>query len=219
MALLRDRDLDGLQATDRKLLYDTGIAPGTARDFARRMRLLLPQGWFPAYRGDELEEAPVLQALLTGFGAVLAYIWQLMGVVRAQTRLGTTSGAFLDMALIDYFGSGKTARLPLEKDSHLRRRIAADLVAPRNTRQAVSDAVRQISGAAPRIIETGTVRDCGAWCHLGGYGAARSRYGARHGGQVVIEVFPKLPVQQFELYAAIKAVKACGVIAWVRMEA
>lgn len=218
MAVLRERDLSALQATDRKTLYDTGIAPGTARDFARRMRLLLPQGWFPAYRGDEAEDAPVLQALLSGFGAVLAHIWALMIAVRTQTRLGTTSGPFLDMAAKDYFGAAGPIRLPLEKDTRLRWRMVERLRAQRNTRQAVLQAVTELAGAPPRIIEPMTVRDCGAWCGIGGYGVAQSRYGSTKGGQFVIEVYPKQPVEQRALHAALCAVKACGVTAWVRVE-
>lgn len=113
MAILRDRDVSSLQATDRKILYDTGIAPGTARDFARRLRLILPFGWFPAYRVDEAEDAPVLQALLTGFGSVLASIWTLMNFVRRQTRLGTTDAVFLEMAAVDFFGPSGMIRLKL----------------------------------------------------------------------------------------------------------
>ena len=218
MAVLKDGDLSALQATDRKTLYDTGIAPGTARDFARRIRLLLPQGWFPAYRGDEVEDAPVLQALLTGFGSVLAHIWALMIVVRAQTRMGTTSGPFLDMAAKDYFGAAGLIRLPLERDTRLRRRMVERLNAQRNTRQAVVQAVTELAGAPPRIIEPMTVRDCGAWCRAGGYGAVRSRYGSAKGGQFMIEIYPRQPVEQRALHAALCAVKACGVTAWVRVE-
>ncbi|WP_438384073.1 hypothetical protein ABHV46_07135 [Asaia sp. BMEF1] len=219
MAVLRDRDVSSLQATDRKILYDTGIAPGTARDFARRLRLVLPSGWFPAYRGDEAEDAPVLQALLTGFGAILASIWTLMSFVRRQTRLGTTDGAFLEMAAADFFGPSGVIRLALEKDTHFRRRMVSSLVAPLNTRAAVSEAVRRLSGAAPRIIELGNVHDCGAWRYAGGYGASRSRYGSRLGGQFFLEVYQKLPVERRALHAAIRAAKASGVIAWVRMQA
>jgi len=219
MAILRDRDVSSLQATDRKILHDTGIAPGTARDFARRLRLILPFGWFPAYRGDEAEDAPVLQALLTGFGSVLSSIWPLMIFVRRQTRFGTTDAVFLEMAAVDFFGPSGMIRLKLERDTHFRRRIVSSLVAPLNTRHAVSEAVRRLSGAAPRIIEPGTVRDCGAWRYAGGYGASRSRYGARPGGQFFLEVYPKLPVEQRALHAAIRATKASGVIAWVRMQA
>ncbi|WP_336762029.1 hypothetical protein [Asaia sp. VD9] len=217
MAVLRDPDLSGLTATDRKTLFDTGLAPGSARDFARRLRLLLPQGWFPAYRGDEVEEAPVLQALLTGFGAVLSVIWHLIIDVKRQTRLGTTQGAFLEMAAVDFFGPGAMARLEQEKDGHYRRRLVTSLAAPLNTRMAVSESVRRLSGAAPRIIELGSAQDCGAWCHGGGYGASRSRYGSRNGGQFCLEVFPKIPVDQRTVQAVIRVTKASGVIAWVRM--
>lgn len=217
MAIMRDRDVSPLQATDRKTLFDTGIASGTARDFARRLRLLLPSGWFPVYQGDEVEDAPVLQALLTGFGSVLAHVWNLRSFARRQTRLGTTENAFLDMAATDFFGPAGLSRLHQEKDSHFRRRLVSSLVAPRNTRVAVSEAVRRISGAAPRLIEPDTVRDCGAWNFSGGYGSGRSRYGTPVGGQFFVEVYPKLPIEQRVLHGTLRATKAAGVIAWVRM--
>lgn len=218
MALLRDRDLSALQATDRKPLYDTGIAPGSARDFARRMRLLLPQGWFPAYRGDEIEHAPVLQALLTGFGSVLAHIGGLMAVVGRQTRLGSLSGPFLDMAVKDFLGGSGLMRLPSEKDTRLRRRMVERMRAQRNTRQAITKAMTDLSGAPPRIIEPGSARDCGAWSRAGGYGVLQSRYGSSVGGQFMIEILPRQPIEAREIHAALRSVKACGVIAWVRME-
>jgi len=218
MAVLHDECVVPLEATDRKALHDTGVALGSARDFARRMRLLLPQGWFPAYRGEETEDAPVLQALLTGYGAIFSHIWQLMKVVSAQSRLGQTSASFLDMAAVDFFGSGSLTRLRGEKDTHYRRRMIAGLVAPRNTRQAVSEAIQQIAGAHPRIIEPGNARDCGAWCLAGGYGAGmHTRYGCRMGGQFILEILPKIPIERRQLNAAIKATKAAGVIAWVRI--
>ncbi|WP_025885232.1 hypothetical protein [Asaia prunellae] len=218
MAVLRDRDVSSLQATDRKTLYDTGIASGTARDFARRLRLLLPAGWFPAYRGDEAEDAPILQALLTGFGSVLASTWTQINSVRKQTRFGTTEAVFLDMTAADFFGPSGMPRLRQEKDSHFRKRMVRSLGASLNTRTAISEIVHQLSGAAPRIIEPGTVHDCGAWRYVGGYGAARSRYGTRPGGQFFLEVYPKLPAEPRVLHAALRGTKAADVIAWVRMQ-
>ncbi|GBQ09697.1 hypothetical protein [Swaminathania salitolerans] len=218
MAIVRDRDDARLHATDRKILFDTYPAPGTARDFARRLRLILPEGWFPVYRGDEEEDAPRLQALLTGFGAVLSQIWSLMGVVRDQTRIGSVRGVFLDMAATDLFGSSGMCRLPQEKDTHFRRRMIEAISAEKTTRRAVSEAVRQIAGAPPRLIEPGSVRDCGALNVLGGYGATRLRYGSLAGGQFCLELMPKLPLTTRALCTAVKDVKALGVTAWIRMD-
>lgn len=163
MAVLYDEGKDILRASDGSVLLDTGPAPGSIEDFAGRFRRLLPTGWFPpAPQGLEAESAPVLAAILRGFGAVLAGIWQLMQECSLQMRLATMSGAFLDMAAEDYFGDGGLVRQASEPDVVYRKRIRAALFAERNTRQAVTNALVAVTGVQPVIIETLNASDCHA---------------------------------------------------------
>lgn len=225
MAFLKDNNACVLQATDRKPLWDTGVVPGSAQDFAGRLRRLLPNGWFPpAPQDDEVETAPVLAGVLLGFGSVFAAIWTLLGQVVSQTRLATMDGTFLDMAAADYFG-GAVFRDDSETDASFRRRIAADLVAPRNTRASVLAAVTAVTGAAPRVIEPMNAADCHALGRIGvpgcgggyGYGSAGLRYGSLHGGQFFIETALG-KASAASVGAAVGRVKAAGVSAWLRVE-
>ncbi|MCQ9154065.1 hypothetical protein [Acidomonas methanolica] len=229
MTLLDDVALGREDASDGKPLWDTGPVPGSAQDFARRLRVLLPSGWFPAPPQDlQTEQAPVLAAMLLGFGSVLAGFWALIGAVAGQTRLATMSGPFLDMAAADFFGTDDVLRQAGESDAAYRARIAASLVATRNTRAAVSAAVQGVTGMAPRVIEAMNAADCHAFGAANaaaagggyGYGAAGLRYGSLTGGQVFIEagVASGAEASVQMVAAAVARVKAAGVTAWIRSD-
>lgn len=227
MAVLTDVSALQEQATDRKPLWDTGVEPGSAADFARRVRSLLPSGWFPAAPvSDQDEQAPVLAAFLLGFGAVFAGAWTLLRQVAAQTRLASMSGAFLDMAAADYFGGTGLLRRKGEVDAAYRVRIRDSLVAARNTRAAVAAATTAVTGAVPRIIEPMSGQDCHAYGRSGlaaagggyGFGASDLRYGSLRGGQFFIETAQGDAAGVSAVAAAVARVKAAGVVAWIRVE-
>ena len=67
---------------------------GDQDDMRSRLRLTLPNRWF----GDL---APVLDGLLTGLGAAWAGLHGLLGLVRVQSRLLTSTAGFLDMSAQD----------------------------------------------------------------------------------------------------------------------
>ncbi|AFW00498.1 hypothetical protein BAR24_04450 [Gluconobacter oxydans] len=227
MARLYDEEGLVLQATDGKALLDTGPVPGSVADFAARLRSLLPAGWFPAPpQGLEEEKAPVLVAILTGFSTVFASIWTLMEKCRRQMRLATMSDAFLDMLAADYFGVDGLPRRASESDDDYRARIVASLVAPRNTRQAVRDALFAVTGVEPVIIEPLNAADCHAHASLAspscgggvGYGCAGFRYGSQSGGQFFLETALGQASDRQVIYQVIERTSASGITGWVRVE-
>lgn len=227
MGILYDEDRNILRASDGSILFDTGPAPGSVDDFAGRLRRLLPKGWFPPEpQGLEEEAAPVLAALLSGFGAVLAGIWQLMLECSRQMRLSTMSGAFLDMAADDYFGESGLVRRASESDNVYRKRISASLFAERNTRQAVTNAIVAATGVRPVIIETLNAADCHALACAAspamgggyGYGADALRYGSLQGGQFFVETQLGKAADLATVCRAVDQTAAMGVTGWIKVK-
>lgn len=139
-------------------------AVGSSSDIVVRLRAALPQHWF----GDD---APVLGAVLGGFGAVWAQLYDVLQTVRRQSRIGTADGAMLDLIAGDFFGS-RLMRRPGQGDAAFRGAILRELLRERATRQALASALTDLTGTAPRIFEPTRPADTGAWGGALGYGAA-----------------------------------------------
>ncbi|GBQ63902.1 hypothetical protein AA103196_0727 [Ameyamaea chiangmaiensis NBRC 103196] len=227
MSTLYDVSGSPLLATDGQPLLDTGIVPYSQRDFARRIRALLPNGWFPAPPGEDgVETAPVLDGVLNGIGFVFAWIFSLLTAVQAQTRIASAYGGFLDMIAADFFGAGVLPRLEGEGDVVYRARIVATLKAPMNTRQAVTAAIAAVTGVQPVVIEPWSAQDCGG---LGarvapgrgggrGYGTRGLRYGTLGGGQFFVETGISSGASSMAVRSAITRTKALGIIGWLKVE-
>jgi len=200
------------------------MSTGDQADFARRLRALLPTGWFPpAPAAGETEQAPVMNGILQGFGSVFAWIWGLFTGVDAATRLATCTGAFVDMFADDYFGVGLFPRATSETDAAYIARIRAALIATRNTRAAISAAVQGVTGTAPTIIEPMKADDTHALGSTSapaagggyGYGTPGLAYGSLYGGQFFVSATLGSATTA-TVNTAINQVKAQGVIAWVK---
>lgn len=132
-------------------------------DMTGRLRGLLPASWFGS--GD----TPVLTALLTGFGTPLAWAHRLYGFVLAQARLATSSGVFIDLFSLDFFGKGLPRRSG-ETDGSYLPRVQGELVRQRNTRAAVARALTDLTGTAPTLMEPWNPSDCAALGYTFGVG-------------------------------------------------
>lgn len=139
------------------------MATGDTQDMAARLRAVLPPWFGPA--------TPVLDAVLAGIGAVFSTIYGLIAFVRAQTRIATASGVFLDMAAADFFGPA-LRRAPGESDDALRAAIEANLLAPKATRGALAATLTRLAGTPPAIFEPARPADTGAYGMALGYGVA-----------------------------------------------
>ena len=128
---------------------------GDTADMLARLKMVLPRRWFA-------DTTPVLDALLTGLGAAWSGLYTLLGNVKAQTRIGTASGVFLDVASEDFLGAALPRRVG-ESDTAYRLRIQQNLLAPRATRASVVEALVNLTGRQPRIFEPLNASDPGGY--------------------------------------------------------
>ena len=134
---------------------------GDTSDMQRRLRAMLPAGWF----GDD---TPVLDQLLIALGAGFSACWTLLQEVVLQSRIATAWGDFLDLIATDFFGT-MLVRLPSEQDDAFRTRIRQTLLRPLGTRAAITTALFELTGKTPVVFEPGRTSDTGGYT-LGGLG-------------------------------------------------
>ena len=195
-------------------------------DFVARLRKLLPASWFP--QGNIAENPyPKLAGLLSGFANVAYQAYVNLVYAKAQTRMATTTDAFLDIASVDYCG----ARLPRnagETDAAFRERITNEALRIRNTRQAIVTALMQTTGRVPQIFEPWNTGDCGAldysialaggpFAGVGCCGDDTSPY------QLFVNAYRPLSTSGFvasdaQIYAMVANCTAGGVIAWTNIQ-
>ena len=144
----------------------SGTGTGSCADMVSRMRAVLPSSWFPLTApGATSSATPVLDGVLSGIGCGWAYCHALIQFVVQQSRISSATGSFLDMICVDFFGT-TIKRMSSEMDNRFRSRIGANLLLPRATRLAVSQAISSLLGAAPTLFEPSRAAD------TGGYGGA-----------------------------------------------
>jgi hypothetical protein len=134
---------------------------GDTNDFLSRLKMVLPTGWFA-------DTTPVLDAVLTGFAGVWSQIFSLIGFVKAQSRIATAAGIFLDIAAVDYLGVALPRR-SAESDSSYSLRIRLNLLMPKATRASVVQAIVNLTGRSPNIFEPLNPTDTGGYNSLMGY--------------------------------------------------
>ncbi len=138
------------------------MATGDNADMTARIQRLLPP-WFG-------ESNPLVNALVAAAAVVLAFAYSLFAYAKAQTRIRTASGIWLDIVAQDFFGT-RIVRAAGQNDDSFRAIILANLLRPQATRQAISDVVQALTGFAPTIVEPFRPVDCGA------YGVGYACYG------------------------------------------
>jgi hypothetical protein len=134
------------------------LATGDGDDFTGRLLGVLPLGWFPS-------AAPILTAVLSGFAAGWAYIWQLLTYAILQTRVATATDEWLDGISRDFNG-GLLPRLTNEQDAAFSARIRANFFAPKNTKAAVVAALVNLTGRTPVIVQPANTGDTGGYTSL-----------------------------------------------------
>ena len=142
---------------------------GDAGDMRSRLRAALPSRWFA-------DVAPVLDGVLAGFADAWSRIFELLDYVRAQGRLASAVGDFLDLFARDFFPDGLRRR-DGEGDDSYRARIRRSLLRQRATRPGLVAVVEELTGGTPDVFEPWRPADIGAWNVLGGYGVA-GRWGS-----------------------------------------
>jgi hypothetical protein len=145
---------------------------GDVADLVARFKSVLPARWF----GDT---TPILDAVVTGLATAWSSLYGLLAAVKAQARIATASGKFLDITATDYFGNSLPRRAG-EADAAFSARIRANLVLPRATRAGLAYALENLTGRTPLVFEPLNASDTGGY-NAGslGYGAAGA-YGSRN---------------------------------------
>lgn len=131
------------------------MATGDTQDIFERLVGLLPP-WF----GDF---SPNRDAFLEGGAATVdSFAYDFYAYAKIQTRIKTATGEFLDLISKDFFGKSLPRRA-LETDESFRKRILATLLREKATRKGISDAIKNLTGFTPRMIELWRPIDCGGY--------------------------------------------------------
>ncbi len=126
---------------------------GDTDNMLERGKALIPRGWFP-------DDSPVLDGLLSGFASVGAHCHALLAYVGKQTRIGTATDGFLDLAAYDFLGL-RVRRKPGQSDESFRALILREIFRERVTRAGIKSAVEDLTQLQARMFEPFNARDTG----------------------------------------------------------
>lgn len=140
----------------------TTIPSITADGFAQRLAATYPNGWASP---EAMQPGGVFYALHKMVGGGLSFVLGAVAYALGSTRVQTAAAPELDLASQDFFGSA-LPRLPGESDTAYRARIEQKLLFDFSfncgaTRQSVIDAIENVTGLAPRVIEPWRPMDTG----------------------------------------------------------
>lgn len=142
----------------------------TPADLSRRIQKQLPNGWFS-------DNSPVKDAIISGLGAGWAPIRDGLDYVELQSRLLTATDYGLDIAVYDFLGD-RLVRKTGETDARFRIRAQREILRPKVTRQAMSDAIYALTGHRPLIFEPCLASDTGGWGR--GFAYGQGAWGSRN---------------------------------------
>lgn len=183
---------------------------GDQEDFRQRLRLTLPTHWFS-------DTAPILDAVLSGFGAAWAKLWDLLRLVQLQTRIATATDSFLDLAATDMFAR-RLKRRTLEPDDLFRARLTRAMRRTRATRASLAEAAKN-TGYSIQVFEPAQPADTGAynvptslaWGVVGGWGSIDMPL------ECLIVATPGNSVFVNELWPEVAQAMPAGGAAWLRI--
>jgi hypothetical protein len=160
---------------------------GTAVDILARVKQTLSKGWFKWV-------APYRDAVIGGLSDSASWNYGLVIYARAQTRLATAYGLWLDILSFDFLGRFLTRNG--SSDDVFRAVIRATILQERVTRKGMISAILALTGNTPGIFEPWNTFDTGAYSGTDGikygsmgYGVGRGGYGNMNlPGQVFINI-------------------------------
>ena len=147
---------------------------GSSANILSRVRSLIPRRWFKW-------GAPIRDAILGGLSDSAAWNYVLIGYARAQTRLASAYGVWLDILAYDFLG--RTLVRNGTADNTFRAVIKATILQERVTRAGMINAVTTLTGKTPWVFEPWNTYDTGAYSGKNGkygsmgYGVGRGGYG------------------------------------------
>lgn len=131
------------------------MATGDQADILRRIHQILPP-WFPA------GASPNLDAVLGSATYAGSFVYGLIQFTRAQARLSTASGGWVDMTGYDYF-QRSFVRPTGWTDAQYVAAIKQRLLNPNGTRPGMVSGVTALTGRAPTICEPWNPGDTMCW--------------------------------------------------------
>lgn len=170
------------------------MSTGDSQDFTLRLKSLLPSGWFGRI-------SPLRDLLLGGLADSLSGAYALIVAVKAQARIATSTGWFLDLTAWDYFGP-RFRRRSGEYDDPFRVRLVAEILRERGTTAGVVKAVADLTGRPASAIRLSSPYDCGGGYGKTtyGYGRGNGRYGSvKYPAQVFLTVHRPVPKKLFPM--------------------
>lgn len=150
------------------------MATGSSADFLSRLKRLLPAGWFNS-------SAPNRDAVLGGLSDVQSWLYGFIAFAKAQMRLATAAGIFIDLWCYDYLGMNLVRSIG-EGDTPFAARVAKEVTRVRVSRPGVAQALYDLTGQTPVIFEPFNGGDTGGWAHGVGSGATSGACGWDSGG-------------------------------------
>jgi len=146
---------------------------GDIADIVRRIRTVLPAGWF----GDE---APVLESVLQALGQAWSTLHGIIVDAKQQLRLWTAAGGWLDAIAHDFFGL-RFPRKTDEADDSYRGRMLREVLRERATRAAIASVLLDLTDRAPEVFEPSRSIDTGAYGRSDGRQGTGLAYGLQGG--------------------------------------
>jgi hypothetical protein len=140
----------------------TSITILTGDQFAARIADLFPRGWCS---DDAKQPGGNVYAMLLAIGNQLTFVQTEVEYALLAQRLLTETFPELDFASIDFFGDD-LPRPSGASDSVFAQQIIASLFRPAATRPALQNALTQLTGFVPRMMEPWSVNDTGSWRNL-----------------------------------------------------
>lgn len=145
-------------------MLGTTIPIVTQQEFAAHTGALLPNGW----AGADAVTSGIMSSLLGAIGSQMAFVITQVQYDLAASRLQTETSPELDLASKDFFGE-LLPRAPGQTDASFLQLIQSSLFTPMATRMALSQAIANLVGAVPRMIEPWNPADTGARDLLSSY--------------------------------------------------
>lgn len=128
---------------------------GERADLIRRIRAVLPTGWFP-------DDSPILEGVLAGLAQAWSWIYDALQYTTRQSRVRSASDLWLDIIAADFF-SPRFHRSSRESDEHFRSRLLREFLRERTTRFGLINAITDLTGRAPLVFEPARCADTGAY--------------------------------------------------------
>lgn len=137
----------------------TTISLLTGDQFAARIAALFPRGWVS---DDAKQPGGATYALFLSLSNQIAFVQAELQYAAKAQRIQTETSPELDYASVDFLGT-TFPRPAGATDASFAAGILATLFQPAATRSALQNALANLTGYVPRMLEPWSVTDTGAW--------------------------------------------------------